>query len=657
MSPSLHMRAFAFAAPLLCFIVSFAHVAAAGEDDTVTAARLEHKLAYLAADYAMAASSTAPSDEGENEEHAKIADEIDASVKALPLTPELAARVTRVGALVRRSAPAGEIEAAVMSAQQVLITSLRLVTAPSAPPELAHGHDLFERYCATCHGSSGRADTERAAALQPHPANFLDPSIGEPLSPYRVSTTVRFGVDGTPMVPFGFLSEADRWDLAFYVMGLRHVATPAEESPVFELAQLAFLSDKSLRVALRAAGVDEARVEPVLSDLRRRAPDASPARPSPWSAARARLGGLAWMEAASRAALWATLLLLALGLVRFLRVGTESTRPRFSRRATVAWGGLVLGAALAVSSHRAEATSAGRSSVDARPEVVRAIERSAPAAAPDRRDEADASGAPCSSPGYGPGPELRAEAGPPFVVIFNCLWPSHQRMEVSVAPTRVVKRAEVDSLLRSIWKGLVATMGRDFPETAKVCVFAPNGTISDEPLGCMRHGYEPEGDSDDEEAEVRIDMRPEGAEVAATLERTLQVGERAATASVDLKRNYVKVIYPYGGREAAAVRPSCVQTLLPLFVAAWSFYPPKSAMAALTFEGEWNGRVLLTVHIDDLATFLALDPWALRTRLDEAHVPWALGAERTEEQDALLCKELQGALTRLPDGSVARAMP
>jgi mono/diheme cytochrome c family protein len=652
MFPPLQMRA--FAAALLCFILSFAHVAVAGEDDTVTAARLEHKLAYLAADYSMSASSTAPSDEGENEEHAKIADEIDASVKTLSLTPELAARVTSVGALVRRSAPAGEIEAAVLGAQHVLITSLRLVTAPSAPPDPAHGHDLFERYCATCHGSSGRADTERAAALQPHPANFLDPSIGEPLSPYRVSTTVRFGVDGTPMVPFGFLNEADRWDLAFYVMGLRHVATPAEESPVFELSQLAFLSDRSLRVALRAAGVDEARVESVLSDLRRRAPYASPARRSPWSAVCARLGGLARTESARRAVVWATLLLMALGLLRFLRVGTDSTRPRFSRRAIVAWGGLVFGAALVVSSHRAEATSAGPSSVDARPEVGPATERSAPGASPDRVDEARASGAPCSSSGYGPGPELRAQSGPPFVVIFNCLWPSHQRMEISVALTRTVKRAEVESLLPSIWKGLVATMGRDFPETAKVCVFAPNGTISDAPLGCMRHGYEPEGDSDDEEAEVRIDMRPEGAEVAATLERTLQVGERAARVTVDPKQNYVKVIYPYGGREVAAARPSCVQTLLPLFVAAWSFYPPKSAIAALTFEGEWNGRVLLTVHIDDLATFLALDPWALRARLDEAHVPWALGAERTDEQDALLCRELQGALTKLPNRTVAR---
>src|SRR5579871_2647372 len=224
MGPRHAMRSFAVALSCACLAFGLARPAEADDDAATVAARLEHELAYLAADYAMAAASNAPSEDAESTEHAKLAAEIDATVERLPLARELAGQVARAGVLVRRSAPASEVQGAVVDAQRILIREFRLPVAPSDPPDAAHGRALFEQYCASCHGSTGRADTERAAALHPHPANFLDPSVGEPLSPYRVSSTVRFGVDGTAMVPFGFLTERDRWDLAFHVTGLRHVA-------------------------------------------------------------------------------------------------------------------------------------------------------------------------------------------------------------------------------------------------------------------------------------------------------------------------------------------------------------------------------------------------------------------------------------------------
>jgi high-affinity iron transporter len=244
----------------------------AEEEEPLEAERLEHTLSYLSADYAMAASSSASDDEGENEEHAKIADEVLRMASRLVPPAEVVQRVVAVSLLVKRTAPQSDVTAAADDLREVLVSTYRIPIAPKAPPNAAHGRALFDQYCAACHGTTGRADTERAAALNPHPANCLDPMVGETRSPYRITTTVRFGIDGTPMVPLGFLSEADRWDLGFYVIGLRHVAPLADEGPTFDVAELARLSDGELRSDLRSAGVSETLVEPTLAELRRRAP-------------------------------------------------------------------------------------------------------------------------------------------------------------------------------------------------------------------------------------------------------------------------------------------------------------------------------------------------------------------------------------------------
>jgi hypothetical protein len=273
-------------------------------------------------------------------------------------------------------------------------------------------------------------------------------------------------------------------------------------------------------------------------------------------------------------------------------------------------------------------------------------------------DVGTASVAPCSSPGYGPGPELSADAGhPSFVVLFNCLWPSHQRMEISLALAVPAKRGEIERLLRGLWKNLQTSMGKDFPETVKLCVFAPHTTISDTPLGCIRKGYEPEGEPGEEEADLRIDMRPEPADIADGVAKLLGkgfVGANRPRATFDAAKHELTVVYPYmdAGTDRWATKPSYVDVVIPLFVLAWDFYPPKSDLTALTFEGTWKGMSLLRVHLRGLDDFLAMRPWAVRQRLGEAHIPYALGAARTDEQNAAIRRELAAALASLPKGLV-----
>jgi high-affinity iron transporter len=229
------------------------------------AQRLEHLLGYLAADYGAFASV-------EHDEHVALARTGAQAAERLPRPPDVGVRIANLRSLIERFAPPPDVQAFIEALRTDLLIDYRIQDWPEGRPSQSRGRRLFEQYCAVCHGITGRGDTERAAMLRPRPANFLDPAIGEPLSPYRITTTIRFGIEGTAMVPLGFLGDAERWDIAFYVMGLRHLGSIESEPPTFTVAELAFRSDRILRSDLFAAGMTLPRSEPVLAELRCHAP-------------------------------------------------------------------------------------------------------------------------------------------------------------------------------------------------------------------------------------------------------------------------------------------------------------------------------------------------------------------------------------------------
>lgn len=283
---------------LLLVLASAPRIARADEGDSpeIEAQRLVHILGYTASDYGGAVAGGAITNPTEYEEQislladaAKIAARVQPKVPAGATTPDLVAGVARVRALVEGKAPEAQVGAAVVEVRGAITGAFHLAEAPSAPPDPARGKALFNEHCATCHGESGRADSARAASLTPHPANFHDPRVGEALTPLRVAGTVRFGISGTAMAPFTFLSDADRWALGFYVTGLRHEAAPGNASPAYTLAELAIRSDTQILTELAAAGIPQDQREATLSDLRRRAPYEDRASKSPLSVARAKL--------------------------------------------------------------------------------------------------------------------------------------------------------------------------------------------------------------------------------------------------------------------------------------------------------------------------------------------------------------------------------
>jgi high-affinity iron transporter len=264
-----------------------------GDPPEVEAQRLVHILGYTAGDYGGAVAGGAVINATEYEEQLALL--ADAQKIAADLHPaqtpglDIAAEVGRVRGLVERKAPEAEVAAAVAAVRAAVTAAFQLAEAPTAPPDAARGQALYAEHCATCHGDRGHADTDRARSLTPHPADFHDPRISDPLSPLRAAGTVRFGINGTSMIPFSFLSDADRWALAFHVTGLRHTAAPADDAPTYTLAELSVRSDEDLRRELGAAGFAEERMPALLADLRRRAPFEDRAARSPLALARARL--------------------------------------------------------------------------------------------------------------------------------------------------------------------------------------------------------------------------------------------------------------------------------------------------------------------------------------------------------------------------------
>ena len=108
-----------------------------------------------------------------------------------------------------------------MAAATVVALALQARGA-EAPPKseamLEKGRVAFADYCATCHGAKGEGDGPASKALEPPPRNLVtNPTPGGARAVFQVLNT---GVKGTGMGAFPYLSEEDRWAIAYYVESL-----------------------------------------------------------------------------------------------------------------------------------------------------------------------------------------------------------------------------------------------------------------------------------------------------------------------------------------------------------------------------------------------------------------------------------------------------
>ncbi|MFZ5478785.1 MAG: c-type cytochrome [Myxococcota bacterium] len=213
----------------------------AHDADDATRRAVAH-LDYVAGDYAGAVKKGRVVDAHEYEEALELLAETKA-LAAESATPAAVRAVEAVAVAVEAKAPAAEVKRLVADARGFL-----LAKADIAPPEglsKARAAATFAARCAGCHGADGAPGTA-AATLDPPPRDFRDPAVMDAFTPLRAYSAITDGLEGTAMSAFPDLSEAERWELAFWVVGLRHGEGVAPAEPL-TAEKLADASDAALR--------------------------------------------------------------------------------------------------------------------------------------------------------------------------------------------------------------------------------------------------------------------------------------------------------------------------------------------------------------------------------------------------------------------------
>ncbi|MES2642414.1 MAG: FTR1 family protein [Myxococcota bacterium] len=242
-------------------------------------------LDYVGADYAGAVSDDGRVlSEPEYAEQLSLLRDASALVSANAGNSDpLLAALDDVRARIERHAPPQEVQDACRVARRALVEGHDLVLEPAGTPDRARAADRYRTLgCDGCHGATGGADTPAAAALDPAPANFLDAERVAGVSPYRAYHALTFGVPGTAMPAFDTIPAAERWDLAFYVLSLRHTgADLVAGEQVFDTAgrpisptasRLSQLTEDDVRSALMPAVADAEKREAAVAWLRAEAP-------------------------------------------------------------------------------------------------------------------------------------------------------------------------------------------------------------------------------------------------------------------------------------------------------------------------------------------------------------------------------------------------
>lgn len=122
-------------------------------------------------------------------------------------------------AIIQKAAVSEVADIAQSLATDILVV-YPIPLAPSAPPDLIKGKDLYANLCSSCHGLSGKGDGSMAPDLDPAPIDFTDSDRARNRSVFGLYQVIDQGLEGTSMASYDMLAAQERWALAFYVGGL-----------------------------------------------------------------------------------------------------------------------------------------------------------------------------------------------------------------------------------------------------------------------------------------------------------------------------------------------------------------------------------------------------------------------------------------------------
>lgn len=244
-----------------CVLVALALQARAGETPASREAALRRALGlldYVAGDYEAAVSPRGQVvDAHEYAEQLEFLEQVEDLLRA-GLGRKGGAVVSEVRALHAACAerrPPSEFVPRIRQLHGRIVRESGLRFTPQHVPSLLAGRILYGQFCASCHGDDGTGDTQTARSLVPRPMNFRDPRLDAHLTPLLVHDVVTFGIPGTAMASLATLEDEERWDLAFYVLALRHDAValgPQAAAPAGRAAAVPSLTVRDLALATDA---------------------------------------------------------------------------------------------------------------------------------------------------------------------------------------------------------------------------------------------------------------------------------------------------------------------------------------------------------------------------------------------------------------------
>lgn len=214
-----------------------------------------HTLNYLGGDYSSAVQNGKVVSEDEYEEMLEFSESCfkyaQETVKGWPTSDSAAVfqLVSDIALAVKEKADAKIITTKTTELSSIIIKKSGLKTYPSVYPNLANGKQLFARDCSSCHGKNGHGDGTEGIALNPAPRNFHDAERMQTISASHAFNAIRLGVEGTGMLAHPTLSEEEVWDVAFYVLAIRHEGnekTAEQPTTSLSLEEIANLSDEKL---------------------------------------------------------------------------------------------------------------------------------------------------------------------------------------------------------------------------------------------------------------------------------------------------------------------------------------------------------------------------------------------------------------------------
>ena len=202
---------------LLCFFMLTATARAA--DQTALVQLVE----YVGADYVNAVQDgeiASEAEYAEMDEFTRLLSEGIATLDDVEGKQRLADQAQQLEAAVDDKAPEARIQELAQKIRGTLVTVYGLPVIPKTAPDMEKAAQLYQTHCAACHGDEGRGDGPAGAALEPAPTDFHERARYMGRSMLGLYTTITGGVDGTGMAAYDDqLSEAERWELAFYVGG------------------------------------------------------------------------------------------------------------------------------------------------------------------------------------------------------------------------------------------------------------------------------------------------------------------------------------------------------------------------------------------------------------------------------------------------------